>query len=82
MILYKGLVNTEGGDTFRIHRGVHYFIGQLMPLQGETPTFVQIYIYDGTPEDELENRLQHLEEVTHPELSLQIEVARITLGIS
>ena len=39
-----------------------------MPRQGEAPSFAQIYIHDGTPEAELENRQRHLGEASLPEL--------------
>ena len=54
--------------TFRIHGVVHHYIGQLTPRVGETASFAQIYIHDGTPEGELENRQRHLGDASLPEL--------------
>ena len=55
--LDKGLDNAkEGVYTLRMQVVVHNFIGQLMPRQGEAPSFVRIYSHDGIPEAELENR--------------------------
>ena len=47
---------------------VHHFIGSLVPNSDESPAFVQIYIHDGTPEAEAENRQRHLGEAKLPEL--------------
>ena len=60
----------RGVYTFRIHGVVHHYIGQLTPRVGETPSFAQIYIHDGTPEGELENRQRHLGDASLPELRL------------
>ena len=55
--LDKELANARRGIyTFRIHGVVHHYIGQLTPREGEAPSFAQIYIRDGTPKCELENR--------------------------
>ena len=61
----------RGVYTFRIHVVVHHYIGQLTPRVGEAPSFAQIYIHDGTPEGELENRQRHLGDACLPELRLQ-----------
>ena len=61
--LDKELANAKKGVyTFRIHGMVHHSIGQLLPREGQPRAFAQIYIYDGTPEAELEYRQQHLGE--------------------
>ena len=39
-----------------------------MPRQGGAFSFTQIYIHDGTPEAELENRQRNLGEASLPEL--------------
>ena len=39
-----------------------------MPRQGEASSFTQIYIHDGTPEAELENRQRNLGVASLPEL--------------
>ena len=54
--------------TFCVQGVVHHFIGSLVPNSDETPAFVQIYIYDGTPEAEVENRQRYLGETKLPEL--------------
>ena len=67
--LDKELTNARRGVyTFRTHGVVHHYIGQLTPREGETPSFAQIYIHDGTPKCELENRQRHLREACLPEL--------------
>ena len=67
--LDKELANARRGVyTFRIQGVVHHYIGQLTPREGEAPSFAQIYIHDGTPEGEIENRLRHLREASLPEL--------------
>ena len=53
----KELANARRGVyTFRIQGVVHHYIGRLIPNCDEAPVFVQIYIHDGTPEAEVENR--------------------------
>ena len=67
----KGLVNAKQGVyTFRIHGVVYHSIGQLLPKDNEAPKYAQIYIHDGTADAEVENRLQHLEDVSLLELRL------------
>ena len=53
--------------TFCVQGVVHHFIGSLVPNSDEVPAFVQIYIHDGTPEAEVENRQRHLGEAKLPE---------------
>ena len=45
-------------------------MGQLIPRIGEAPSFAQIYIHDGTPVVELENRQRHLGDANLPEFRL------------
>ena len=67
--LDKQLANAKRGVyTFRIHRTVHHYIGQVMPREGQAPAFAQIFIYDSTPEAEAEYRQQALGEASSPEL--------------
>ena len=54
--------------TFCVQGVVHHFIGSLVTNSDEAPAFVQIYIHDGTPEAEVENRQRHLGEAKLPEL--------------
>ena len=54
--------------TFCVQSVVHHFIGSLVPNSDEAPAFIQIYIHDGTPEAEVENRQRHLGETKLPEL--------------
>ena len=62
--LDKQFANAKRGVyTFRIHGTVHHYIGQLMPREGQGPTFAQIYIHDGTPETEAEYREASLPEL-------------------
>ena len=65
----KQLANARRGVyTFRIQGVVHHYIGSLVPNCDEAPVFAQIYIHDGTPEAEVENRQRHLGEAKLPEL--------------
>ena len=65
----KELANARRGVyTFRIQGVVHHYIGSLVPNCDEAPVFAQIYIHDGTPEAEVENRQRHLGEAKLPEL--------------
>ena len=67
----KELANARRGvDTFSIQGVLHNYIGSLVANCGETPVFAQIYIHDGTPEAEVENRQRHLGEAKLPELTL------------
>ena len=54
--------------TFCVQGVVHHFIRSLVPNSDEAPAFVQIYIHDGTPEAEVENRQRHLGGEKLPEL--------------
>ncbi|KAI6652440.1 hypothetical protein LOD99_7454 [Oopsacas minuta] len=54
--------------TFRIQGVVHHYFGKLTQREGGAPSFVQIYIHDGTADDELENRQPPLGEAYLPEL--------------
>ena len=49
-----------------LQRVVHHFIGSLISNSEEAPA--QIYIHDGTPVAQVENRQRHLGEVKLPEL--------------
>ena len=65
----KELANARRGIyTFRIQGVLHHYIGSLIPNRDEAPAFAQIYIHDGTPEAEVENRQEHLGEAKLPEL--------------
>ena len=68
--LEKELASARCGVyTFRIHGVVRHYIEQLTPQVGGA-SFAQIYIHDGTPEGELENRQRHLGDASLPELRL------------
>ena len=64
----------RGVYTFRIHGVVHHLIGSLAPRDGKPPAFAQIYIHDGTPENELENRQLHLGQACHSEQLLALQM--------
>lgn len=51
-------VNDGGGPPQFILSGQNYHrIGSLLPPEGKTPKFAQLYIYD--THNELQNRMQH-----------------------
>lgn len=53
--LDESVANRRGGSyNFRIHGSVYHRIGSLLPGNGSTPSFAQIYIFDASRE--LENR--------------------------
>ena len=39
---------------------MHHYIGSLVPYCDEAPAFAEVYIHEGTPEVEVENRQRHL----------------------
>ena len=69
MNIDKELANASRGVyNFRIIGVVHHYIGSLLLNHDEAPVFAQIYLHDGIPEVEVENRQRHLEEAKRPEL--------------
>ena len=69
----KELANARRGVyTFRIQGVIHHYIGSFLPCCNEPPSFAQIFIHDGTPEAEVENRKRHLGEAKLPELIFSI----------
>ena len=70
----RELANARRGVyTFRIHGVVHHLIGSLAPRDGKPPAFAQIYIHDGTRENELENRQLHLGQACNSEQLLALQ---------
>ena len=73
----------RGVYTFRIHGVVHHYIGQSTTRAGKVASFAQIYIHDGTPERELENRQRHLGDASLHELrQLQNLLHEVNLYVS
>ena len=48
--------STPGPYCFRISGQVYHLISQLLPADGDAPTFLQIYLYDAS--DEIDARVQ------------------------
>lgn len=48
--------NTYGLYCFKVHGENYHLIGSLLPCEGETPKFSQLYIYD-TANEIVKNRL-------------------------
>jgi len=49
--------NGSGPPQFILNRQNYHCIGSLLPENGSSPKFVQLYIYD--TENETTNRIQH-----------------------
>ena len=47
----------NGPYVFKVHGRLSHLAGSLLPQEGESPVFVQLYIYD--PADALDRRMQH-----------------------
>ncbi|KAM3290276.1 hypothetical protein P3S67_018565 [Capsicum chacoense] len=47
---------SKGPRTFRLFGQNHHKIGSLLPTEGSSPRFAQLYIYD--TENEVDNRIQ------------------------
>lgn len=63
--------NSNGGAfCFRIHGSLYHRIGSVLPGANQTPKFAQIYIYDGTEEQQLDARLNHMNHLYRPTLSM------------
>jgi hypothetical protein len=48
----------EGVFTYRLHGELTHRIGSLLPVEGDTPKFLQLYIYD--TQNELQNRMAQM----------------------
>ena len=50
-------INTGGGPpVFRLNGQNHHRIGSLLPLEGHSPKFAQLYVYDTA--NEVGNKIQ------------------------
>ena len=47
----------NGPYVFKVHGRLSHMAGSLLPQEGESPVFAQLYIYD--PADALDRRMQH-----------------------
>lgn len=56
----------RGPYVFKVSGNIYHRIGKLCPEPGETPRFLQLYIYD--THKEVENRLSHFNEATRATL--------------
>lgn len=54
----RSLNDGRGPPIFKISGQVHHRIGSLLPHNGESPKFIQLYIYDTA--NEVKNRIQAL----------------------
>ncbi|GKA57729.1 DNA helicase [Tanacetum coccineum] len=66
----KSVNNGRGPYVFRISGQLYHWIGSLCPEEGQSPRFLQLYIYDTT--NELKNRLTHFSDEHQSELKEEI----------
>nr|GEV41510.1 helitron helicase-like domain-containing protein [Tanacetum cinerariifolium] len=66
----KSINNGKGPYVFRISSQLYHWIGSLCPEEGQSPRFLQLYIYDTT--NEVKNRLSHFNDEHQPELKKEI----------
>ncbi|GJR16422.1 DNA helicase [Tanacetum coccineum] len=62
--------NGKGPYVFRISGQIYHWIGSLCPEQGQSPRFLQLYIYDTT--NEVKNRMAHFGNEHKSELKEEI----------
>nr|GEV59843.1 helitron helicase-like domain-containing protein [Tanacetum cinerariifolium] len=60
----------RGPYVFKVSGQVYHWIGSLCPPLGESPRFLQLYIYD--MDHEVENRMRHFGGIDHNELDPEI----------
>jgi len=53
----ESLNHGNGPYVFKVHGCLSHLAGSLLPQEGESPVFAQLYIYD--PADALDRRMQH-----------------------
>nr|XP_028945292.1 uncharacterized protein LOC103408064 [Malus domestica] len=58
----------QGPYVFKINGQVHHLMGSLLPLEGESPKFAQLYIYD--TQNEINNRISCF---PHSEVSSKVD---------
>ncbi|GJZ46868.1 hypothetical protein Tco_0600700 [Tanacetum coccineum] len=66
----KSVNNGRGPYVFRISGQLYHWIGSLCPKEGQSPMFMQLYIYDTT--NELKNWLSHFSDERQSELKEEI----------
>ncbi|GJS92889.1 DNA helicase [Tanacetum coccineum] len=66
----KSINNGRGPYVFRISGQLYHWIGSLCPEEGQSPRFLQLYIYDTT--NEVKNRLSHFSDEHQAELKEEI----------
>ncbi|KIJ10636.1 hypothetical protein PAXINDRAFT_85770 [Paxillus involutus ATCC 200175] len=47
------MTHRSGTSSFRIHGGLHHFMGSLLPPEGQDPCYAQLYIYDAEEATEI-----------------------------
>ncbi|GJS39598.1 DNA helicase [Tanacetum coccineum] len=62
--------NGKGPYVFRISGQLYHWIGSLCPEEGQSPRFLQLYIYDTT--NEVKNRLSHFSDEHQSELKEEV----------
>nr|GEX59345.1 DNA helicase [Tanacetum cinerariifolium] len=66
----KSINNGKGRYVFRISCQLYHWIGSLCPEEGQSPRFLQLYIYDTI--NEVKNRLSHFTDDHQSELKKEI----------
>ncbi|GKD54835.1 DNA helicase, partial [Tanacetum coccineum] len=66
----KSINNGKGPYVFRISGQLYHWIGSLCPEEGQSPRFLQLYIYDTT--NEVKNRLAHFSDEHQSDLKEEI----------
>ncbi|GJT76157.1 DNA helicase [Tanacetum coccineum] len=66
----ESINNGRGLYIFKVSGQMYHWIGLMCPLPGESPRFLQQYIYD--TEHELENRMWHFSGLDNSDLDLEI----------
>nr|GEZ25682.1 DNA helicase [Tanacetum cinerariifolium] len=73
----KSVNKGKGPYVYRISRQIYHWIGSMCPDEGQSPRFLQLYIYDTT--NEVKNRLSHFGNEHEPELKEEIVEGLIQL---
>jgi hypothetical protein len=61
----------QGVYTFRVHGSMHHRIGSALPEPGQSPKFLQLYIYD--TDHELQNRMNATPAELNPEIMARLQ---------
>jgi len=70
----RSLNDGRGPPVFKICGQVHHRIGSLLPLDGEPPKFIQLYVYDTS--NEISNRLHALDPCDASGANLDVSVVQ------